>query len=86
MKLVIDISDEVMTIIKVNGHLSCDDIEEIRNAIEYGTPLPKGQWIMVDKDKLKCSECEVIHYIAQYPQSANISYCPNCGAKMEVKE
>lgn len=45
-----------------------------------------GKWIRIDKDKLKCSECEVIHYIAQYPQSANINYCPNCGTKMEEEE
>ena len=45
-----------------------------------------GKWIRIDKDKLKCSECEVIHYIAQYPQSANINYCPNCGTKMESEE
>ena len=51
------------------------------------TPQQKvGKWIRIDKDKLKCSECEVIHYIAQYPQSANINYCPNCGTKMEVEE
>ena len=41
-----------------------------------------GHWIRVDKDKLKCSECEVVHFIAQYPQSAKINYCPNCGADM----
>lgn len=45
-----------------------------------------GKWTRIDKDKLKCSECEVIHYIAQYPQSANINYCPNCGTKMEVEK
>lgn len=51
------------------------------------TPQQKvGKWIRVDKDKLKCSECEIIHFIAQYTRSANINYCPNCGAKMEVEE
>lgn len=50
------------------------------------TPQPKiGRWIRVDKDKLKCSECDVIHFIAQYPQG-KIAFCPNCGAKMEVEE
>ena len=43
----------------------------------------KGRWIRVDKDKVKCSKCEVIHFIAQYPQSARIDYCPNCGRRME---
>ena len=50
------------------------------------TPQQKiGWWIRVNKDKLKCSECEVVHFIAQYPR-ATINYCPNCGAKMEVEE
>lgn len=50
-------------------------------------PRPKmGQWIRVDSKKVRCSECDVIHLIAQYPQSANINYCPNCGTKMEVEE
>lgn len=40
-----------------------------------------GRWIRVDKDKLKCSECGVIHLIAQYPVG-KIDWCPNCGAKM----
>ncbi len=45
-----------------------------------------GSWIRVDKDKLKCSKCEVIHFIAQYPQSAKINYCPNCGTRMSESE
>jgi ribosomal protein S27E len=58
-------------------------IDDMYNELPSVTPQPKmGRWIRVDKDKLKCSECEVIHYIAQYPQSANINYCPNCGTKM----
>lgn len=45
-----------------------------------------GHWVRVDENKLKCSACEVIHMIAQYP-SGKIGWCPNCGAKMvEVKE
>ena len=46
-----------------------------------GQELKTGHWIRVDKDKLRCSECDVIHFIAQYPQG-KIAWCPNCGAKM----
>lgn len=41
-----------------------------------------GHWIRVDDTKLKCSECEVILFIAQYPTAGQINYCPNCGSKM----
>ena len=44
-----------------------------------------GHWIRVDKDKLRCSKCDVIHFIAQYPQG-KIVWCPNCGAKNESEE
>lgn len=40
-----------------------------------------GHWIRVDKTKVKCSECEITHMIAQYP-NGKIGWCPNCGAKM----
>lgn len=59
-----------------------DSIHELPPAI----PQPKiGHWIRIDKDKLKCSECGVIHLIAQYP-TGKIDWCPNCGARMEKKE
>lgn len=59
-------------------------------AIEHLPPVtpirPKGHWIRVSKDKLRCSECDVIHFIAQYP-AGKIDWCPNCGADMrEVEE
>ena len=44
----------------------------------------KGTWIRVDNDKVKCSECEVVHFIAQYPHGA-INYCPNCGSQMSYE-
>lgn len=60
------------------------------NILKEMTPIipqePKtGHWIRVDKDKLKCSECDVIHFIAQYPQG-KIAWCPNCGANMDSQE
>lgn len=47
-------------------------------------PVVHGRWIRIDKEKCKCSVCDVIHYIAQYPHGA-IDWCPNCGAKMETE-
>jgi hypothetical protein len=64
------------------NELVCQDIKELPPV----TPQQKtGQWIRVDSKKVRCSECDVIHLIAQYPL-AKIDWCPNCGAKMEVEE
>lgn len=50
------------------------------------TSQPKiGHWIRVDKDKCKCDKCEVISFIAMYP-NGDKNYCPNCGAKMQEVE
>lgn len=53
-----------------------DDYESL------GQEPRKGHWIRVDKDKLRCPKCDVIHFIAQYPEG-KIEWCPNCGARME---
>lgn len=65
---------------------------ELEKSYRYVKSLPPavpqqktGHWIRVDKDKLRCSECEVIHLIGQYP-NGKIDWCPNCGAKMEDEE
>lgn len=44
-------------------------------------PVKRGHWIQVDDTKCRCSECDVITLIAQYPHGEK-NYCPNCGAKM----
>ena len=52
------------------------------NDLPSVTPRQKtGHWIRVDKDKCKCDQCEVVSFIAMYP-NGDINYCPNCGAKM----
>lgn len=54
------------------------DVQEVKH----------GRWIETNDDTMKrCTECDVIHLIAQYPHG-NANYCPNCGAKMnkEVEE
>lgn len=44
-----------------------------------------GHWEQVVDTKCKCSECEVITMIAQYPIGADKNYCHNCGAKIDDK-
>lgn len=41
-----------------------------------------GQWLPTsDDNKKRCSRCDIVHLIAQYPHG-QANYCPNCGAKM----
>lgn len=43
-----------------------------------------GRWIQIDETKCKCSECDTITYIAQYPRGQK-NFCPNCGTDMRIK-
>lgn len=46
-------------------------------------PVRHGEWLPTNDDnKKRCSRCDVIHLIAQYPHG-QANYCPNCGAKMD---
>lgn len=47
------------------------------------TGIKSGHWEQVDETKCKCSECEAIAMIAQYPPGADKNFCPNCGARMD---
>ena len=45
-------------------------------------PVVHGRWLPTNAtDKKRCSRCDVIHMIAQYPLGV-IDWCPNCGADM----
>lgn len=63
------------------AYLLPEDIESIPTAdVE---PVRHGRWIATnDENKKRCSECDIIHLIAQYPYG-KANYCPNCGAKMD---
>lgn len=46
-------------------------------------PVKYGRWENTNTpNQLRCSNCEIIHFIAQYPHG-EIKYCPNCGARMD---
>ena len=46
-------------------------------------PVKRGRWENTNTpNQLRCSNCEIIHFIAQYPHG-DIKYCPNCGARMD---
>ena len=58
-----------------------DLLKECYTVLPSVNPQKIGHWIRVDDTKMKCSNCDIIHLIAQYPR-IGINYCPNCGAKM----
>ena len=59
--------------------------EAIAKIKEYEDKQKSGKWIRIDKDKCKCDQCEVISFIAMYP-NGDANYCPNCGARMESED
>lgn len=50
------------------------DVQEVKRGTWENTNTP---------NQLRCSNCEIIHFIAQYPHG-EINYCPNCGAKCDI--
>ena len=46
--------------------------------------IVEAEWLDTQNDnKKRCSNCDVIHLIAQYP-FGNTNFCPNCGATMNI--
>ena len=57
----------------------------LKNSVEdvEAEPVKRGLWENTNTpNQLRCSVCEIVHFIAQYPHG-DINYCPNCGAKMK---
>ena len=95
MQIVIDIPEIMYGAIKEHGitFLSHNDKKTLRKSIVNGTPQPKmGRWIAQDihncHTNFKCSECNYIrNFTHLYGEpTADYTYCPRCGAKMEVEE
>ena len=60
-------------------------IEIVENAPTIkAEPVVHGEWLPTrDSNKKECSNCGVIHLIAQYPHG-QANYCPNCGKRMTI--
>ena len=65
-------------------------VEAIKDVADFKKadvqPVRRGKWENTNTpNQLRCSRCDIIHFIAQYPHG-EINYCPNCGADMRNKE
>ena len=62
--------------------------EELKRVPSVQPKQKTGQWIfMKDCEDWFCSNCKDIFMLLEgTPKDNNYNYCPNCGAKMEVKE
>lgn len=67
------VADRLEALLAENERLKAADV----------APVRRGRWIRVDDTKCKCSVCDAVAFIAQYPPSADKNYCPNCGARMD---
>ena len=60
-------------------------LEQIRNAPTIdAVPVVHGRWVHFKQHDLNAVFCNVCDYTFARLHPAN--YCPNCGAKMDVKE
>ena len=63
---------------------SIQDISTVKAADVQ--PVKHGRWENTNTpNQLRCSNCEIIHVIVQYPHG-DVKYCPNCGARMDGKQ
>lgn len=46
-------------------------------------PVVHGKWLYLYDGNYKCSNCGVWYSTDETPEEAGLSYCPNCGAKMD---
>ena len=87
MKLIIDISEEIMEYIKNNGCLSVIYSDEVAKAIINGKPYeerPQGEWITQEQGAFYPIECSSCHHEPFCNDEGYVlsEFCPECGADM----
>lgn len=69
------------------GYMDCIEMIETGDFLTADVQEVKhGKWKQVDDTKCRCSNCKKVFLIAVYPNGGEKNYCPNCGAKMDLKE
>jgi len=67
-----------------DGEFWAVSMTQIQNAPTIEPERKKGKWIDIGGN-LRCSECN-IEYPDLYPDYDETNFCPNCGAKMRIKQ
>lgn len=67
------IEDLYYSLCKLVDDVPTADVQEVKHGTWENTNTP---------NQLRCSNCEIIHFIAQYPHGET-NYCPNCGTRMD---
>ena len=76
---------EYVRTLEYNYNVAVSFNEQQAKNFETMVKQKQGVWLPTnDNNKKRCSRCDVIHLIAQYPRG-KINYCPNCGARMECE-
>ena len=91
MRIVIDIPESKLWSLKNEPIKENFNIYELASYIDKGTPLKTGHWVEKDgydgDTYYDCSVCgESWTTIDGTPWDNGMSYCPNCGARMESEE
>ena len=70
---------------------SCSDIDRIDNMPTVDAkPVKHGEWITSQLGKptkeWKCTACQGLIMLPVFVNNCYYDYCPNCGARMDLKE
>lgn len=78
--------DLLLSRILHSGDFTALEKRYLENLVTADGIIETGRWVNTKTpNHLRCTCCDVIHFIAQYPRG-RIASCPNCGAKMIEKE
>lgn len=83
-RIITDVTDEIESDFSISGKYEIELCEMLIEALKKAKLVKCGRWIKTNDDtKKRCSECDVICLIAQYPHG-EANFCPNCGALNEM--
>ena len=87
MKLVIDISEEVLKDIDESTYPNDRIVSEVIYAVKNGEKQTNtAEWIDDDDHLSENTECSICNFYMLKEFKKRCKYCPNCGARMKESE